>query len=656
MTDSSGHDVDSAQAILRWPPPGLERMQGDLGSIAARAALAGGLLVLPMLFVIAREQSFATLGPLADAWWVTVLLASVGLGFAIDALVRTARMLRRAGRALGAGYDLATVVHVLIDRDRDMGFLLQGARHFIVMDARERSAIARIRVFAAVLLALAGLWLSVFLGVGLLAAARGSLSPSGLWMATLLPAVAAYVFGGVGRIVQDARVRRARKAFHKQPWAEDLTSEEIESWHRERATRRLGDGAVPRPTTALAPALQRVGLVVGLLGLVVALPIITLMPTAIVGPVLTMIATPGFDQARHRAAEVEGLRAHVVAVDPAITPQEAGRLLHDISYVGTDREPPPGEREPSRRVVQPWLPDMGESDPLGLLPYAWGDSLIEFVARGTTGAQRAYLAQVASHPVSADFSRLARAGALDAASARWVSPFPVGTTIATMPVPRFGELRAAAQAHIGAAAYALVQGRAARADTLLSEVISVGLLLGDDGPTLIDNFVGFALADAGGDALEDLYVATGDIRALEELTRLRAAARRAANRVHTPEGRGTEGWVRSMPELVLDSAAVRGLRWEYFIGVTTLTPCLNLHRIVFGPDDEYAAFLEAAHDSLVRWPSEEGLFEIASGGWLGTIQSERATLMGRLLSISMRRGSGACGEILRKVEAAEALF
>ena len=78
--------------------------------------------------------------------------------------------------------------------------------------------------------------------------------------------------------------------------------------------------------------------------------------------------------------------------------------------------------------------------------------------------------------------------------------------------------------------------------------------------------------------------------------------------------------------------------------------------MVFGPDDEYRAFIERAHDSLVRWPSEEGLFQMAQAGWLGTIQSDRETWLGRLLSVSMRQGDGACGEIVRKVETARALF
>ncbi|MBT8489360.1 MAG: hypothetical protein HKO77_01645, partial [Gemmatimonadetes bacterium] len=78
----------------KWPPPGLERIQGDLFGVATRAALAGAFLVLPLLFVVTRDAGFATLGPLADAWWVAVALATVGLAFALDAVGRTARTLQ----------------------------------------------------------------------------------------------------------------------------------------------------------------------------------------------------------------------------------------------------------------------------------------------------------------------------------------------------------------------------------------------------------------------------------------------------------------------------------------------------------------------------------------------------------------------------------
>jgi hypothetical protein len=640
---------------LQWPPPGLERMQGDLGSVASRGALAGVLLVLPMLFVVAREPGFATLGPFADAWWVTIVLTSGGLAFALDALARTARLLRRTAHALARGYDLGTVTQVAADLRHDMGFLLQGARHFVVMDERERSAIVQIRVFSIALHALAGLWMALALSFGLLAAARGWLTPMGLWVSTLFPASVAYVFGGVGLLIHDTRVRRARRLFHTQPWSRDLAGEEVAAWQAARAGVESAWPGTSSPRPFSRRALTGVATLVMALGLVVALPVLTLLPTSVMGPVLSTLATPSFDRARRRAAVAEGLRAYTAPIDSTVTPEEAGRLLHRLAGVGLEPRDLPGEVPAPTSTELPWIPDTGGANPTGLDPSSWPDSLMGVVAAGTTGAQRAYLAEVAAHPMRADFARLAAAGDVDVAAARWENPFPAGVSIATIPRPRLTGRRQGVNAHVGAAAYELALGRTGRAEAMLLEIVSVGFLLGDHGPTLLDNLVGFALVEAGGQALEDLYSSTERTAALRELRRAREAAIRAGARVQIGIARSTEAWVRSLPEAVLDTTMVRGLRWEYLISVTSLTPCLNLHRMVFGPGGEYDNFVREAHASLVRFPSEEGLFTLARGGWLGTLQSDEPTLIGRVLSVSMRRGEGACGEAIRRLQAGEVM-
>jgi hypothetical protein len=179
--------------------------------------------------------------------------------------------------------------------------------------------------------------------------------------------------------------------------------------------------------------------------------------------------------------------------------------------------------------------------------------------------------------------------------------------------------------------------------------------MGDHGPTLLDNMIGFALVESGGRALEDLYAASGQDAKRVELRRSREAAERAATRVPASVTRSTEGWVRSLPAMVLDTTVARGLRWEYFLGVTSLSPCLNLHRMVFGPDDDYTVFLDRAHEALVRFPSEEGLFALARDGWLSTLQSDQDTWIGRVMSVSMRRGRDTCGDAVRRIEATDVL-
>lgn len=653
-TVSPPPESPGGEASIRWPPPGLERLQGDLARVTGRAALGGGIFVLPLLYVLSRSQGFASLGPFADAWWVPLVLATLGLAFSVDALVRTMTLMRRVSRALARGYDLTTIASVIADRQRDMGFLLTGSRHFSVMDAKERDAIAAIRVFTGSTLAVAGIWLPNGLAIGVLLAAHGLLSPVGLAVLTLLPSLVLYLFAAVALTIDDSRVRRARRAWHEKPWAEDLVSDEARQWRTSFADSSGGTGG-PEGSGRRSRALARGSLVVGALAVLVSIPMLTLIPTSAIGPVLATLAVPGYDTIRGRAARAEALRSYVVPVDPGITPLDAGRLLQVLAHVGADRGLSPGERAPDEVVSEPWLPISGEPNPMGIDPFGWPDSLMAIVARGVTTTQQAYLADIAGHPARAEFARLARAGSVDVAAGRFEDPLPPDVTLSTMPVAWLAGLRAGGYAHIGAAAFELLEGRPASAEETVEEVVSLGLLIADGSASLIDDLVGYQLVDAGARALAGLYRATGQAQKAAELRRLRAVADRAVGRAHYQTPEGAEEWVRSLPALVTDTSVVRGLRWEYFIGVTTLTPCLNLQRMVFGPGDEYGAFLDAAHESLVAWPSEEGLFELAKKGWFASGARAPDSWVGRVLGIAMRRGEGSCGDAIRRFPPHEVL-
>lgn len=640
---------------VRWPPPGLERLQGDLVRVAIRAALGGGILVVPLLFVLGRDLDFATLGPFADAWWVTLVLAIVGLTFAADALVRAMTLLRRVAKALEQGYDLGTIKLVITDGYRDMGFLLTGSRHFSEMDGKEREAIAALRVFAVSTYAIAGIWLPNALAVGILLSARGLVTPTGLWMGTALPALTLYVFGAVAGGMAESRVRRARTRWHGRDWADDLVSDEAQSWRSGFESEAESEGR-SASRAAMGRGLRPLAYLLGALAALVAVPILTLVPTAAMGPILTQLAVPGFDNVRARGARVEAMRSYRIPPDADVTPAEAGTLLHDLSYAGTDRSVPSGEREPSRRIAPAWLPDEDQENPTGVHPFDWPDSLFTVVSRGVTAEQRAYLEGVASHPARDELSRLARSPAIDIAGGRYADPLPDDLTLVTMPIPRYTEFRSAAYSHVAAAAIELLAGRAEQAEELMREVVSLGFLLGDGGPTLMDNLVGYALTEQGAEALADLYEVTDETAKLERLSDLRAAADAAVSRAQFRYPDGAEAWLRSLPTMVTDEGVARGLRWEIFVGITTLTPCINLQRLVFGPDQEYWDFMDDAREHLVAWPSENELYERARRGWFGSSGGAPGTFLGRLLSVSMRTGEGTCGEVVRQLEAAEALF
>jgi hypothetical protein len=78
--------------------------------------------------------------------------------------------------------------------------------------------------------------------------------------------------------------------------------------------------------------------------------------------------------------------------------------------------------------------------------------------------------------------------------------------------------------------------------------------------------------------------------------------------------------------------------------------------MVFGPDSSYEQFVEDAHASLVRYPSDEAYFELARDGYLGAIRSQPVSIFGRLLAIAMRDGEGACGEIVRRINSLSQIY
>jgi hypothetical protein len=150
------------------------------------------------------------------------------------------------------------------------------------------------------------------------------------------------------------------------------------------------------------------------------------------------------------------------------------------------------------------------------------------------------------------------------------------------------------------------------------EVISVGFRMIDDGPTLLDNLIGVALVDLGGDALERLFRATGRGRDAESLAWARSAARQAAERVVAGEARWTaEAGLRAMPAFVLDSTQARGLRWDFLGWTAVFSPCANIRSVAFGPGEEYSRWLESARKGLVRRPSDDALLTLTLRGPFG---------------------------------------
>ena len=642
--------AEPSRPLLRWPPPGLERVQGDVWQVVRAGTLAALILVFPLLLVVSIEQEFWSLGPLGNAWWVILITMGVGAGLVLEALFGLVRLLRRTSRALKRGYTWKMVAHVACDARRDTGFLLQGARWYSHLDEGDRHRLAGIRIVSAALPLASILWLPLGLAVALLLAASGRLGEGAVTVFTLAPAATLLLMGLGARAWEEGLVRRARGKWFRQPGREQLTLSEIDAWRKD-----LGDvgGASERDDSLRhARALGYVVIGVGVLGALALFPPFALAPTAAVGPIMASVAIPRLAQTQERASQAEAFRPYRLPATGQTTPAQAGQLLQSIMFVGRSDMPATGEVEPVQRYFKPWFPPSpaAPGGPTGIDPRKWGTDLLPDAAHVSSDVL-AYLDSIASHRAHQDFSRLAASAELDVLVGRWSLPFDA-VGMATLPVPRFNHLREGAQAHIGKAVYQLALGDADAAELTIREVISVGFLMVDDAPTLIDNLLGFGLIGLGAAALEAFYETTDRQMELFALRQSRDATARASRVLARSNAPNLENALSQLPAIAASRESLRGLRWEFFTLTNTVSPCINLNRIVFGPGNEYERWVETVRASLVRWPSESHLFDLALRGYFGApAEPSNISLLGRLFGVTMGGSAspGSCAGVFDRL-------
>lgn len=642
-TDPPDDDTLPDPGLLSWPPPGLERMQGDLWMVVRKLLIGGLVLVLPLLWAVAWDQGFWSLGPLGEAWWALLAVAVVGLGMLATAFVDLFRVFRRWGRTADRGYGWVVVALVLSDAPRDTGFLLQAARVYSVLpaDTRRNLLVSRLASVAAYLAAAAWLPLGFVLSVFL--ASHGRLEAAGLALLTLAPAAFFAVLGSLIRLREDRILRSARRIWFQQPWADDLSDDRIDGWHASMAV-HTDEGAIGPGAGGGGGRFRALGWGTLVLAFLATVPLLAMVVASAVSPALGSVAVPSYAEVRERAARIEPLRRFRLEPDAGVSPAEAGERLRVLEFVGTDGQADGIGRPPARLYESPWIPPRAR-EVAGVDPTAWARDLMSAAGAGLDPETVALLEEVAAHPAHAEMERLARAPALDALAARLPVPLPRGTTLYELPLPRTSPLRRAAGAHIGLAVLEASRGRIDDAEETIREVVSVGLLLTDESPAILDNLVGLVLVRQGAEALASLYRLAGRDEDARALSWSMDGAERAAAVARLP----TPVELPDVPELVRDPDALRGTRWEYLFHVNTLGPCINLHRMVFGPDRAYEEWLGEVEDELVRWPSEAELFELGRRGYFGrSAAEERGGVVGGLLDLALGDAApGTCARMYR---------
>jgi hypothetical protein len=607
------------------------------------------VLVLPLLWALAVEQPFYSLGPFEDNWELGLGVAVLGALIIVVSFGLLFGLLRASAKAADMGYGSLTILEVASDSRHDTGFLIQGKRHFSSLDPDSLAVIVRARLRGAVLLLAGALWLIVGFGLAVILAARGFTTPSGIWLLTLGPSALAALAGLALLFRQNSSVRAALGGWQAQEGRDRVRAESIAWTERLSAATDsvvlgsgpVGEGARFRTGAAIVVALFLIGFV----------PTMTIGVTTAVGPILAEIAVPSFLSVQEMAGAAEALRRYRMEPDPSISPTDAGASLQTIAFVGESADPEPWEKGPAKRHEQGWFPD----------PDFFPDPFSESVARDLLSRpldefseeEQAALQQAAAHPAQAEFDLLAKAPMVDVVTGRWTLPFPDSLTITNLPWPRFPEFRAAGLARVAKASVEVSTGRATDAEETLRELISTGFLLVDQGPTLLDNLMGVVLANMGGDALEEFYERTGreeDAAALAFARRSATDAARMARAGMIPED--IHALLQGVPDLVETEEALRGLRWEYFAAFNMLAPCINLHKMVFGPDESYDEWRERARDTLVRVEGERDLFDLAESGVVGTGGQELQGFFARFLSLTLGSGGapGSCASLIASLQ------
>lgn len=600
-----------SQPPLTWPPPGLEGIQGRLWRTIGTTWLGGLLLVLPLLWAMAGEQPLWSLGPFGGDWGVGLSLALVGTALLIFAVQSFVTLMRAAGRAADRGYGTWTILEVITDASRDTGFLIQGKRHFSLMDADRRESVVRMRIRGAALLLAAGVWLAVGFGTAILLATRGFITPSGVWLMTIGPAALLLAWGLVIGMRQHTTVHGARVRWIAQEGADRIQAEGEDWAARLDGVEGIPLGSGPKGQGA---RFRLSGTLAVAAAVLTILPAMTVSVTGGIGAILASIALPEIRSIQEMAAAAEALGAYRLPADESITPLAAGGALQNLGFVGSSGATEAWEEAPTTTYELDWFPNPG------VFPDAFTETvatdLMATALDDFTPDEQAALRQAAAHPAHEAFHLLARAELADVVTGRWTLPFPDSASYASLPWPRFAAFRTAGLAQVAKATVELSEGQRADAENTLRELVSTGYLLIEQGPTLIDNLVGLVLANMGGDALEAYYRRVGQGDRADALSAARQAAADAVRRARAGAVQeDVHSLLQGIPRLVEDEDALRGARWEYFATFNMLAPCMNLHRMVFGPDEGYDAWRTRARDALVRVPGERDLFDLAEGAF-----------------------------------------
>jgi hypothetical protein len=311
-----------------------------------------------------------------------------------------------------------------------------------------------------------------------------------------------------------------------------------------------------------------------------------------------------------RLAVVEEARAYRLEADPGITATEAGRALYTVYMAGDERHDPVMQ-EPEHSIERKWMTaegDAGRADEHYLLVKD-PSRLFRAAAEGFSDEQRAYLGEVSSHPAFAEYSIAARASEADILAATYVLPFPDDYSVWALPLPKYSGIKDASYAHVALAALLMADGRLEEAEAAIREVISVGLLMADEGTVLLEGLFGILIVDIGFEALAEFYKVAGREDAAAAVYLIADAMEHATESTNAPIFDSFDEAREALNRALGNRARARPARWEALY-VLSQSPCFSTRELVFGASRDHRQAVEQAREQLPRRESEIALFEL----------------------------------------------
>ncbi len=626
-------------ALLEWPPPGLESLTGRARRVARVLWVGDAVLlaaVLPFILAGPRMPSVAD----STAVVLLLLVGVVAIGMLATGAVKVVRTARRAVAAARNGYSWLTVAEALADDVGDTGLLITGARQYAALTVEQRATLRNGRLVRAAALTIGGIVLLPALHVTF---AAGSLLDADfrLTLAAALPSLSCLLIARRATRRERALVQptRADKAAAAAP--PDL--QPGPGW-----TEALADAAAGQDVGATAEPQSRSGVVLAAGSTVfVAVGLFALVPVlavAGVGGILMQVAMPQFANTNEKIRMATLAQPFALPADSSITASDAGTTFYAMQGPRRADGLPmlPLPPRPPRPWVDAPLPtgNFGLAKPLGWAGPA-PTKILERVRGGFSPEEMRYLQMVASAPAWADWDRIARAPSIDVLGTSVVIPVGDGISAEQIPIPRFVSTKEMAYASVSRAAYHLARNQRDSAEYALRTTISVGMVLSEHAITLIERLIGVVIVGIGRDALIQLYDATGNPAgrrlqaAVDSALRAREAREDASiDNLDAPLGPTTAPAARRRALTVAANPRVhRALRFE-MLHVLGLSACTNLRELVFGPDEEVREVFAQARRELVRFSSDSMFLALIEAGPLRHANAKATSLIGRASKVA----------------------